>query len=128
MSNSSNGRRIVIVEDEFLIAMLLEDMLGELGYIVAGTAANKTAAFELIDATEFDAAVLDVNIEGADSYDIARTLRDRKVPFIFATGHGSARLDPEFAGAPVLQKPYVLDDLARAIGALTFADKPLASS
>jgi len=112
------GRRILVVEDEYLIAMLLEDMLVDLGCTVAGSAATKAEAFALIGSTEFDAAVLDVSIEGSDCFDIALALRDRQVPFIFATGHGSARIAPELSGYPVLQKPYFMEDLSQALGAL----------
>jgi DNA-binding response OmpR family regulator len=118
-----NGQRILVVEDEYLIAMLLEDMLAELGFTVAGTAASKAEAFALIGSTTFDAAVLDVSIDGSDSFDIARTLLDRGTPFLFATGHGNARIAPEFAGSPLLQKPYVLDDLSRELQALLKASE-----
>jgi DNA-binding response OmpR family regulator len=112
------GQRVLVVEDEHLISMLLEDMLAELGCVVAGTAMTKAEAFQLIGSTEFDAAVLDVSIDGSDSFDIAGALRDQRVPFIFATGHGSNRIAPEFAGYPVLKKPYLLDDLSNALGSL----------
>jgi CheY-like chemotaxis protein len=118
MSHSFSGRRILVVEDEYLIAMLLEDMLVELGCVVAGSAATKAEAFALIGTTHFDAAVLDVSIDGSDSFDIALTLRDRNIPFVFATGHGSSRITPELSDYPVLQKPYFLEDLSKVLGEL----------
>jgi len=118
MSTALAGRRILVVEDEFLIATLLEDLLVELGCVVAGVAARPTHALDLIGSTEIDAAVLGVNLDGADSFGIAAELRDRQIPFIFATGYGGSRVTPEFATYPVIQKPYRLEELANALGRL----------
>jgi CheY-like chemotaxis protein len=115
------GKRILVVEDEFMIAMLLEDLLTELECVVAGVAARPAEAIELINATELDAAVLDVNLDGTDSFGIAAALGERRIPFIFATGYGGSRLTPEFAHHPVIQKPYRLDDLSGALRQLAFA-------
>jgi len=121
MSTVLAGKRILVVEDEFMIAMLLEDLLAELECVVAGVAARPAEALELIDATKLDAAVLDVNLDGADSFGIAAALGQRQIPFIFATGYGGSRLTPEFANYPVIQKPYRLDDLSEALRRLDFA-------
>ena len=115
------GWRVLAVEDEFMIAMLLEDMLVELGCVVAGVAATPAQALELIASNAIDAAVLDVNLDGADSLGIAAVLRDRQIPFIFATGYGAARVPPEFASYATIQKPYRLEELAHAIGQLRVA-------
>jgi DNA-binding response OmpR family regulator len=109
---------LLIVEDEYLIAMLLEDMLVELDCVVSGIAANTAQALELIETTEIDAAVLDVNLDGTDSFGVAAVLKDRKKPFIFATGYGTSRVAPEFAGAPVVQKPYRMEELVSALSQL----------
>ena len=116
------GKRILIVEDEFMIAMLLEDLLTELECVIAGVAARPADALAIIDTTELDAAVLDVNLDGGDSFGIAAALRKRDVPFIFATGYGDSRLTPEFAQCLVIEKPYRLDDLSGALRQLPFAE------
>jgi CheY-like chemotaxis protein len=115
MSTVLAGRRILIVEDEFMIAMLLEDMLTELECVVAGVAAKPAEALELINSTEVDAAVLDVNLDGTDSFGVAAALGECQIPFVFATGYGGSRLTPEFAHYPVIQKPYRTHDLSAAL-------------
>lgn len=121
MSTRISGWRLLVVEDEYLIAMLLEDMLVELDCVVSGVAANPAQALALLETTEIDAAVLDVNLDGTDSFGIAAALREREKPFIFATGYGASRVVPEFAGTPVVQKPYRMEELARALGQLRAA-------
>jgi CheY-like chemotaxis protein len=118
MSNPLAGLRVMIVEDEFLIAMLLEDLLGELGCVLAGLASKPVQALELIESVPMDMAVLDVNLEGTDSFGIAAALRDKGIPFIFATGYGGSRVRPEFSSYPVIQKPYRLEELSHALGRL----------
>jgi len=119
MINSLLGRRILIVEDEFLIAMMLEDMLLELGCVVAATAARPAQAIGLIDEVQIDAAILDVNLDGCDSFGIAAALSQRRVPFLFATGYGGSRVPPEFAAYQFIQKPYRLQELADALSRLS---------
>ncbi len=118
MSTVLAGKRILIVEDEFMIAILLEDMLTELSCTVAGISANPAQAFELIGSAEIDAAVLDVNLDGDDSFAVAAALLERRIPFIFATGYGASRLPQGLAGHPVVQKPYRLEELSRALSKL----------
>lgn len=125
MSTRISGWRLLVVEDEYLIAMLLEDMLVELGCVVSGIAANPAQALDLIETTEIDAAVLDVNLDGTDSFGIAAALKERKKPFIFATGYGQSRVTAEFSDTPVIQKPYRIEELAGALGQLRVnADGP----
>jgi DNA-binding response OmpR family regulator len=119
MTNSLLGRRIFIVEDEFLIAMMLEDMLLELGCVVAATAARPAQAFDLLPNVHIDAAILDVNLDGSDSFGIAAALRERQIPFLFATGYGGSRVPLEFAAYQFIQKPYRMEELAHAIGRLS---------
>jgi CheY-like chemotaxis protein len=114
------GKRILVVEDEYMIAVLLEDLLAELECVVAGVAGRPKEALELINSTPLDAAVLDVNLDGADSFGIAAALADRRIPFIFATGYGGSRQTPEFSNCPVIQKPYRLDELSGALRQLDF--------
>lgn len=124
MSTDISGLRLLVVEDEYLIAMLLEDMLLELNCVVAGIAAKPAQALELIETTEIDAAVLDVNLDGADSFGVAAALKERRKPFIFATGYGGSRVAAEFAGAPVIQKPYRMEELVSALGQLLVSAGP----
>jgi CheY-like chemotaxis protein len=84
----TSGRRVLIVEDEALIALLLEDMVQELGYEVAGTAHSLDAAMDAEPAS-YDLAILDVSLSGRDVYPFAVTLAARGTPFAFATGAGA---------------------------------------
>ncbi len=119
MSESSLiGRKILVVEDEPMIVMLIESLLEELGCVVADVAARPAPALAIIDTTEIDAAILDVNLNGDDSFGVAAVLAERQIPFVFASGYGGSRLPPEFAKRPVLQKPYQIEELAAALEAL----------
>jgi len=122
MRASLVGKRILVIEDEYMVAMLLEDMLTDLKCVVAGIASRPSDAFQLIDTTVVDAAVLDVNLNGVDSFGIAGALRERKIPFVFATGYGGSRLPPEFVGSPILQKPYRLEQLSDALHGLHYSE------
>ena len=105
------GKRILVVEDEPLVAMLLEEMLLDCGCEVVGPAYSLAQGNRLAEAEPLDAAVLDVNINGELSHGIAEILRTRGVPFAFATGYGSPPSMAADTGAPVLQKPYPADRL-----------------
>lgn len=100
-----NGRRVLLVEDESLVAMLAEDMLLDLGCEVV-VAMRLDQALAEVRAQVFDLAVLDVNLGDARSYPVADLLRVRGVPFLFATGYGRQGVDPAYQAAPVMQKPY----------------------
>jgi CheY-like chemotaxis protein len=110
------GRRILVVEDEMMIAMLVEDMLSELGCSVVGPAHALDTALDLAR-TEIglDAALLDVNLGGQPVFAVADALRAKGVPAIFSTGYGDAGLREVDRGSPVLQKPFRAGDLARAL-------------
>ncbi len=110
--------RILIVEDEMLVAMNIEDMLIDLGHEVAGLASRLEPALALAREGDFDAAMLDVNLAGEQSFPVADLLRERGVPYLFATGYGVQGIAPEHRGAPVLQKPFRARDLEEALGAL----------
>ena len=107
--------RILIVEDEMLVAMNIEDMLLELGHEVAGLASRLTPALALAGEAEIDAAVLDVNLAGEQSFPVADLLDRRGVPFLFATGYGLGGIEERYRGRVVLQKPFRLADLGAAI-------------
>lgn len=109
--SSFEGKRILVVEDEPLVAMLVEEMLLDLGCEVVGPAYSIEHGTSLAEAGDLDAAVLDVNLNGELSHGIAKILRARGVPFAFATGYGSPPPMAEDTGAPILQKPYPADKL-----------------
>ncbi|MFI4973603.1 MAG: response regulator [Caulobacterales bacterium] len=115
---SFNGRRVLVVEDEMMIAMMIEDMLADLGCDVVGPAHGVETALKLARAErDIDAAVLDVNLGGQPVFAVADALRERGVPAIFCTGYGGGGLREVDRGAPLLQKPFRVGDLARALGA-----------
>lgn len=108
------GRRVLVVEDEPIIAMALEDMLTELGCEVVGPASNLVEAQALAEREAIDVAMLDINVNSARSYVIADELRRRSVPFAFATGYGEEGIEAAET-APVLQKPYRQDQVAELL-------------
>ena len=110
-----SNRKVLVVEDEMMIAMLIEDMLDEFGCKLVGPATNVPRALELIGKEKVDVAVLDLNLDGKDTYAIADALRQKNVPFIFATGYGSTGMRPEYGDRPVLQKPFQAKDLETAL-------------
>jgi len=103
------GKRILLVEDEVIIAMMLEDMVTDLGGIPVGPATTKEYGMKLAEDELLDAAILDVNLGDYPSTDIADILARRNVPFILATGYGAGTSNAH--GVPVLQKPYLVADL-----------------
>lgn len=110
-----SARRILIVEDEFLVAMLLEDLLSEMGHQVAGTFAQVAEAMKFAEHADLDFAILDINLAGATSFPVAEILRRRGIPFLFASGYGSPGLTSAFENELTLQKPYEPAELERAI-------------
>lgn len=109
------GRRVLVVDDETYVAMMLEDMLQDLGCVVAGVAQNVAAGLDLASSAELDAAVLDVNLGGQPVTPVAEALAARNVPILFSTGYGAAGVDPEWRGRPVLAKPFSIQELERAL-------------
>ena len=108
-------RRVLVVEDEVIVGMLIEDMLNELGYDVAALSTHLNDAVERARTLELDIAVLDVNLNGKMSYPVADMLMNRGIPFIFATGYGAKILLQPYAGTPTLQKPFKIGDLQQTI-------------
>lgn len=112
-------RRILVVEDEPLIAMMLEDYLGVLGHQVAGTADSVAEALAAIDGGGIDAAVLDVNLRGGEqSWPIADALAANDIPFLLATGGGGDTIADSHRGRPLLTKPFTMDSVERALATL----------
>lgn len=119
MSTSQKRPRVLVVEDEVIVGMLLEDMLGELGCEVAAISTHLDEALRLARTLDVDFALLDINLDGKQSFPVADVLRERGVPFLFATGYGAKILKPPYSGTPTLQKPFQLGDLQRMIEVLT---------
>jgi CheY-like chemotaxis protein len=98
---------VLLVEDETLVAMLLEDMVADLGGTVVGSASRVSRALDLIgEEGGIDLAVLDVNLGGENAFPVAEVLAERGVPFAFSTGYGSAGLPEPWRSRPTLQKPF----------------------
>lgn len=112
------GSHLLVVEDEMLVLMLIEDMLGDLGCTSIATAATVDHALSLLETKDFDLALLDVNLNGEKSYPIADALAARDVPFIFSTGYADHNTNTAHANRPVLRKPFAVQQLADALGGI----------
>ena len=99
------GHRLLLVEDEALTGMMMSDMLTDLGFEVIGPFARVDEAVAAAEREAFDAAVLDVNLDGEMVYPVADVVAARGLPFVFVTGYGAEGIDGRFAHVPVLQKP-----------------------
>jgi CheY-like chemotaxis protein len=112
-----DGLRILLVEDESLIAMLIEDTLSELNCTMVAVAATLGDALDKASSMDFDIAILDVNLNGSPSYPIAALLVRRRIPFIFSTGYGVSGVPEAFRELPVLTKPFNEGDVGRTLDA-----------
>lgn len=118
------GRRVLVADDEPLVAFMVADMLMEMGVSTVGPAYSLKQALVAIEAGGFEAAILDVNLGDGMSYEAARLLRDRRIPFCFATGYGVAAIPEDLAATPILGKPYQSDTLATYLGVMFSAATP----
>lgn len=121
MSAPLTGRRVLIVEDESLVAMLLETILEDMGCTPIGPAASIDEGLAMVaDGDNLDAALLDVNLAGRLVFPVAEALKARGVPFVFSTGYGEGGLPDEWRGQATIQKPFteavVRDALFKAMG------------
>jgi CheY-like chemotaxis protein len=112
------GTRILVVEDEGMIAMLMKGMLESIGCEVVGVAGRLPDALAKIGTLIFDVALLDINLAGTLSYPAADELLSRGTPFIFTSSYGKAALPTEMQDAPLLSKPFMTEQLAAALGKL----------
>ena len=112
------GARVLLVEDEALVAMLLEDMLSDHGCEIVATAPRVAEALAYVrDADlKIDLAILDLNLAGENTFPVAQALKDRGTPFVFATGYGAGGLPPEWRDRPTLQKPFTSTDVTAVLG------------
>jgi CheY-like chemotaxis protein len=112
---ANSSLQILVVEDESMVAMMIEDMLEDLGHKVIATSGRMPDASKLVADASADLAILDVNLNGEETYPLADSLAARAIPFIFATGYGSSGIKAEWSSVPVLQKPFQSRELAEAI-------------
>jgi CheY-like chemotaxis protein len=110
--------QVLVVEDEMVVAMLIEDMVIELGYQVSGIATQVADAIALVERDSFDLAILDVNLNGREVFPLADILEERGVPFMFATAYGQRGIPERYRGSPVVQKPFSSIDLRKALQGL----------
>jgi CheY-like chemotaxis protein len=118
MDRLLSDRRVLVVEDEMMILMMIEGMLADLGCTSVTAAATIDQAIALIDTRRFDVAMLDLNLNGDKSYPVADALAARDVPFLFSTGYSDHGLKDGYNERPVLRKPYHHQELADALGLL----------
>jgi CheY-like chemotaxis protein len=110
-----SGRRVLVIEDESIVVMLIQDMLTEIGCEVVGFASRLDDALEKARSLSFDVAILDVNLDGHRTFEIAAVLAKRGLGFVFATGYGATSLPACWHQRPMLQKPFEQQDLERAL-------------
>ena len=118
MDKLLSGRRVLVVEDEMLVLMMIEDMLADLGCESVTAAATVDQALALIDAQVFDAAMLDMNLNGTKSFPIADALAALGVPFIFSTGYSAQDMRDGYGDRPLLKKPIRYTELAGVFASL----------
>ena len=128
MNRPFSNRRVLLVEDEMLVAWLIEDMLADLGCAVIGPASSVNQALAMIDAEAIDAAVLDLNLNGQMSYPVADALAAHRVPFVISTGYDKDTLPDDYRACPVLQKPIHRSELSDTLAKLLTPKKPSAES
>jgi CheY-like chemotaxis protein len=116
------GRRILIVEDEAMISALIEMILGEAGFSIVGPVASVERALEIIEHEPFDAALLDVHINGDEVYAVADVLSARGIPFVLVSGFARKQLPPRYRASPYIAKPFTPDTV------LTLLDELIAGN
>ena len=110
------GAKVLVLEDETLVSMMVEDMLLDLGCEVVGPFAKLDQALAFVEAGEpFDAALLDVNLGGVRSFPMAEALAGKEIPFVFTTGYDESGLPDAWRGRPTLRKPFMMGEMAEAL-------------
>src|SRR4051794_38609365 len=107
--------RVLVVEDEAAVSMLIEDMVLDFGTEVVGPAASLEEAMALVTRNHIDAAILDVNVQGTMAFGVADQIREAGIPLIFATGYGSRVIPLRFSSVPVLTKPFRYEAMKEAL-------------
>ncbi len=114
--SSLSGRRILLVEDETLVSMVIEEALRDLGCAIVGPVGTRDQALALAKAEPLDGALLDVNLAGEPVYPVADALFSRGIPFAFVTGSGQGGIAARYATMPTLVKPFQLSTVERVLG------------
>ncbi len=114
---SAVNLRILIVEDEMLVAFFLEDCLTSLGHTVIGPASRLSGALRFAATEDFDLALLDVNVAGEEIYPAAAEIKSRGIPFVFLSGYGKRGLREDWQDSPLCNKPFTAETLAGCIDA-----------
>lgn len=109
------GSSVLVVEDDSAVAMLIEDMLEELGCRVVASVPRLAKAFDLVETLDFDVAILDVNVAGEPVFPLASRLQALGKPIVFSTGYGRAGLPADFSRHAVLAKPFSIGELRQAL-------------
>jgi len=112
------GRRILVVEDSPVVGPITADILGSLGCEVVGPAPNIASARELVEAGEFDAALMDMHIRGERVFTLCEMLAAKDVPFVFTSGYADWQMPEKWLERPRLQKPYTIEQVEEALAAL----------
>jgi CheY-like chemotaxis protein len=111
------GKRVLIVEDELLVALLIEDLLIELGCQTLGPCGSVALALDAARSERFDLAVLDVNLAGEMVYPVAEVLAQRQIPFLFLSGYGDGAIPADRTEWRVCAKPFKSAELANMMSA-----------
>ncbi|RDS78942.1 response regulator [Dyella monticola] len=106
-----DGRRVLVVEDEMTVVLVIEETLLDLGIQVVGPVARVDTALSLAKESAIDAAILDINIRGGNSYGVADILAERRIPFLFCSGYSDVAVEERHRDRPRLAKPYSLREL-----------------
>jgi len=112
---NSEPKRVLLVEDDSLVAMLVEDMLDETGYALHANPTTVPSALKAVAAGGFDVAILDVNLAGEPVFPVAEALDAAGLPFVFASGYGAGGLPEAWKGRPIAAKPFRVDELETAL-------------
>jgi DNA-binding response OmpR family regulator len=127
MNNSLKGVRVLVVEDEYLVAIMLEEMLESAGCIVMGPIPRLQEALDAVDHQDYDVALLDVNLAGERIDPVADALSERDVPFMFVTGYGASALPREYAERPHIGKPFRIAELLGMLSSILRCNGHLAA-
>lgn len=118
VSPGRQSKRLLVVEDDILIALMIQEMLQELGHVVSASASQLDHALTLAETQQFDGAILDLNLDGASSFAVADMLAANGIPFVFASGIERRLLPERFSGVAVVGKPFGQDDLVDALATI----------
>jgi chemotaxis family two-component system sensor kinase Cph1 len=126
-AGKASEHRVLLVEDQMIVAIEVEDMLREFGCIVVGPVGTLKRALRLAQKERLDAAILDVSVDGETIFPVAEELQKRHVPFLFATGYAEHTLPEKWQGLPRLGKPFKRDQLKKLMGSFFAADAEISS-